>query len=301
MASTPIYPENFGAAGNGTTDDTAAINAYIAYVKSLHATSNTTYLTYEFLPNSVYLISGPLNFGFTFSTGNNPTFTILGNGARIIGTTTGDAMLDCINFGYGSKIENLHITGNAGGAQKCAILYGYSQPSASGGFGWSDQFILTGVTVIGSFAYSCIFNRGADSCTASDCEWLAESTTNTGIQINDSGFALIDDGAGAWSMTSAITPLSPLGTNNGTGNKYINCTIQSTHGSPIWYSTGFVHEFISCYSSTNVAAPICVVYLTAGSPGISGLRFDVHCETPAMTNVFYFNAPTGTASVQFEY
>jgi hypothetical protein len=293
--SVELYPENFGAKGDGVTDDTAAINAYITFVKSLHPVANTTYLTFQFKPNASYLISGPLNFGYTFTTGNNPTFTIKGNGALISGTTSALPMLDCINFGYGSKIQNLTITGNAGGTQTCAVLYGYSQLGTGGAGGWSDQFIMSNVKFFGSFAYGADFNRGADTCIVENSKYFITTTANIGIQINDGGFCVILDQEGLWGVTSDICSMVAL-TANETSCVYRNCTIQTQNGSPIWLITHFNHVFDKCFSSTATLFPICVIYISQIDASPYSLYFDNHCEGVDAASIFFHNAPWATPS-----
>lgn len=299
--SVELYPENFGAKGDGVTDDTAAINAYITYVKSLNS-GNNAYITFQFKPNSKYLISGPLNFGSVFAHGTsiyNPTFKILGNGATILGTTLGPAMVDCINFNYGSSIQDITIYGVSGGAQGCGLLFGYSQQGTSG-YGWSDTFQKRNVTIAGYFVYGCEINRGSDTSADYFANNNNQISTNIGIDIGKSGFCLIIDCQGQWPITSNMCALTPLTQSNPIRYVRHDCIDQSGHGSPFWMDSNASVEFNVGYANSTGGTPVpaCVVYiLQTLQGGIPRLKWTTHMETlGSLSYNFYFYAPWASSS-----
>ena len=97
-----VSVKDFGAVGNGTTDDTAAIQAAIAYA----TTKNI------FFPAGTYLTSQPLVFTqpvFLYGETNTTTIKLTATAAYVIeinGSGTGSSWI------YGSEINNLLLNGN---------------------------------------------------------------------------------------------------------------------------------------------------------------------------------------------
>ena len=94
-----VSVKDFGAVGDGVTDDTAAIQAAI---NSLSLTGGSIYL-----PPGVYNISSKIVVG------NGTTTTVsTRNNVRLIGAGSGSSAADSLNFGAGTRIK---WTGAAGG------------------------------------------------------------------------------------------------------------------------------------------------------------------------------------------
>ena len=279
-------------------DDTSALLAWIAATKASAEPKGT--VSYFFPPNSKYLISDSLTFGYADPTngGNRQTFTINGNGTVILGTTSGPAMLDCINFAYGSKISSLLIQGISGGSQQCALLYGYS--TATTGVGWSDGFILDAVDTYGYFNFGCVINRGSDSALEQNCHNQSLILTGVGIDIGEAGHCWIGDSEGQWAVTSDIATISPFTISNPIGPRRTGCVDQTSLGSPFWLDSNVSLTQTGGYTNTTGGTeyPIVIVYilesLQGGSPRMD---FDVHAETiGSMSHVFYYYAPWATSS-----
>ncbi len=293
-----LTPRWFGAKGDGVTDDTIALNAWITYIKSTRPNTSAAHLSFVFDPGATHLVSGPLNFGFAFTSGNNPSFNIVGNGATVIGTTAGPAIIDCINFGYGSSIQDLTIIGNSGGAQGYGLVFGYSQ--GGGSYGFTDTFKKRNVTISGYFAYACQLNRGSDTSSAIQDNNSNFTSTNIGIDIGDSGFCTIIDAQGLWPLTSNIATISALTSANPIEYRRIECVDQSYHGSPFWIDTNVHPDFSGGYANSQSSTPVpgCVIYvLQSLQGGLAQLKWTTHMETTtALSYDFYFYAPWATSS-----
>lgn len=75
-----ISVKDFGAVGDGTTDDSAAINAAILYLQ------NTASVKGLFFPSAVYAVGAPIVISGSFGEG----VVIEGNGSKIVGTASTD-------------------------------------------------------------------------------------------------------------------------------------------------------------------------------------------------------------------
>lgn len=289
-----LSPEWFGAVGDGVADDTAAINAYIAAVKTAGKARNAPVLAFRLRPDSTYLISDSLQFGAPSQT-YNPVVKIFGNGAAIVGTApAGYAMVDCINTGVASTIENLVVVGNPGGAQAMGILHGYTQ-SINGGIGPYGGMIKSCVVVQGQFAYACTYNRGADGCISRDCTFNSANPAGPAVGVNVGGFSTITDPQGFWPIQSHLGPMQPMPVNP-LGEIFDNCNMMSLYGCPIWISTpiGTV-TFNGCYANSVFGTmPAITLYISQVNAQFGCMNADIHFETGSLTHAFFINAPYAT-------
>ena len=92
MGSDPSYPvyrdvtdPRFGAKGDGVTDDTAAINAAIAYDNNCeeNCLSSTVKSTFIYFPPGTYLISSPINAAYYSQLVGNPNNLAIIKTARL--------------------------------------------------------------------------------------------------------------------------------------------------------------------------------------------------------------------------
>lgn len=294
LAGTPdLTPESMGAVGNGVADDTAALNAWIAAVKAT-APANAS-LSYALRKNAVYKVSNSVNFGFAGPGDGNPASVVHGNGATIMGTAPSGALVDFINFGPGTVMNDLKIVGVAGGGQQVGLLYGTSSA-------FVGNFVHRNTTIFGYFAYGCELNRGADICVAYNRLTANSNTTGIGQAIGDAGFSVIVDSQGQWPVTSAITTLEPITAGNSLQYKSYDCSDTGSAGSPYWFDTNVSPRFFSTYCNSvgATAVPVAVIYilqtLQAGAPWV---HWDVHAEKiGSLSCMFAFKAPWATAGAQ---
>jgi hypothetical protein len=137
---------DFGAVGNGTTDDTTAlqnaINNAIANKKSL------------FIPGGTYKTTATLTISNPYSQG----FQLFGDGEGttvIVAYHIGNAVLSMIGA-TNCCIEKLTLQGNSGIFPKCGIIVGRSSASSSGWHQFND------INVLGSFSVAAIYNIASE-------------------------------------------------------------------------------------------------------------------------------------------
>jgi len=119
--SAPVSVKDFGAVGDGTTDDTAAIQAAINSIRDSYVTAPivTTDLAYRKLvfPQGVYKITDRILLPFASNAGNSiprsGTTEIVGYGAIIVGSGSASTDHDCFVSAYFDGTQNLPTLGTA--------------------------------------------------------------------------------------------------------------------------------------------------------------------------------------------
>lgn len=167
-----ISVKDFGATGDGTTDDTTAINNAIAYLKSLARGGNL------YFPAGTYSVSSvnASSFGDAFS----KNLRMYGDGifaSRIVGNTTGKIVVDCIGSNN-IEIAELFI-GNTGGAvPQTGLLLARSTTSQNCNGGR-----ITNISIDGSFSIAACISIAAESTV-----WVAPRFSNTNSSANYTTF-----------------------------------------------------------------------------------------------------------------
>lgn len=162
-----VSVKDFGAVGDGVTDDTAAIQAAIDYLKSTNIGGTVYFPAGEYSVSSIDASD--------FVAGFNKQLCLIGAGmnvARLIGNTNGAIILDCI----GSNnliIENIFI-GTSGITAQCGILMARSaaSPNCNGGR-------ITNLSIDGSFSLASAISIAAETTT-----WIAPRFSNTNAANN---------------------------------------------------------------------------------------------------------------------
>jgi hypothetical protein len=193
----PVNVKDFGAVGDGVTDDTVAIQAAIDAVNI--AGGGTV-----FIPNGEYLLSDHINLkSWVFVTGEASGGKNLHRGSVLVQTTSGKSVIRAglphdestgfSDYAFECGIERLSLHGEVGSSATDTVLYlgGYVYGMvrdiyiAGGkyglelGSGWINSF--NNITVAGSYeACYWLHGRAADntwtSCTAG--RLLSPSTVN---------------------------------------------------------------------------------------------------------------------------
>jgi hypothetical protein len=104
----PVIPEVFGAKGDGTTDDIAALQASSDYFVGNNNPSGTIFLSRSYAISDTWTIQkkGVILLGTGWGSGVNPSYA---SALRWIGTTAGKPMLLLLNTA-GAGVENLRFT-----------------------------------------------------------------------------------------------------------------------------------------------------------------------------------------------
>lgn len=192
-AADVINVKDFGAKGDNTTDDTAAINAAFAYARG---TLLGTYQTRILFPPGIYVTTAPINL------------TGFGN--------TSDYFQDLVIDGYGATIHCKMAGSTAAvdmmGSRWVTIngLAIYGDPSTTPTFGLqlgrvttlgaSDMHKFNNVRVFGYFVTSAIYNFGSESN-----QWNTLYASN---QQTGSAYAMILDAFNSFSVSSTFVTIT---------------------------------------------------------------------------------------------
>lgn len=166
-----VSVKDFGAVGDNATDDTAAIQAAIDYLKST-ARGGTL-----LLPAGTYRVTtlNASDFGALF----NKNLRIVGEGmfaSRLIGTQAGAIILDCIGSNN-VQLEEFYI-GTSGVAAQAGLLLARSATSTNCNGGRFKN-----ISIEGSFSIACCVAIAAESCV-----WYSPRFHNTNSTANYTAF-----------------------------------------------------------------------------------------------------------------
>ena len=208
----------YGAVGNGTTDDSAAIQAAIDAIKT--AGSGTLYF-----PTGVYRVNTSLDCtGFLGYAGiAYKSIHIKGdsiNGSRILGATSGKPIFDFTASGYCS-MEKLRITGHSSNTPNVAILLARNSVAGSAGVHNFRRIFVEGQYTKGgiySFASEENYfdNIRITMNTGSTAKWCI-AFTNTNFESISSDYETILAAGSPMTRTTLIAPQLQMYDNEATG------------------------------------------------------------------------------------
>jgi hypothetical protein len=275
-----INVRDFGAKGDGITDDTAAINAAVAHGRTYGPAGRGFRLT---LPSGNYLVTSPLNF-----TGINASYggaVIDGCGSVIIAKMSGGAVIDAMGSRW-LTFRDLTISGDATTTPAIGLQIGRTADGVS-----ADVMTFDNVSIYGSFTFTAFYNLASENFTALSSDFRNLVTT---------GWCMVLDGLNHWnassSFVSVTTPVEHLQSFNET--LFLACTWQA-NGSPgiVWLGNVYRVKLERCYAA-NTAGAAFVIYqpTSGGQPAATFLDVDCHLETTTVQNAFLLTAPAGQAS-----
>ena len=274
----PINVKSYGAKGDGVTDDTAAINAAIAYIRTNLTSSNEAFTLV--IPKGLYLITSPLNF-----TGLNQSFAgvdIVGEGAILLGKMSGGAVIDAFTSRW-LRFHNLAIEGSSITTPAIGIQIGAALGTPA------DYIEFHSVKVYGNFTFTPFYNLASETFACYSSEFRnSSSTSNT--------FCMVLDGINHWSAHSTfLTVTAPANTRlSFNGNSFIECTWQGTSNTAVlWMSSTTGHKFVNCYGSNSSTCFLKIYQPADSSPAVEFLDFDCHMETTGLVTGIQFTGPSG--------
>jgi hypothetical protein len=275
--STDINVRNFGAKGDGITDDSAAINAALTYIRA-HLTVNHGTFRLVF-PGARYVVKSGLNF-----TGFDQSFSggvIDGCGSEIWSQVTGGVTIDCLGSRWLS-FRDLTVYGDPTTKPSIGIQIGRVSSNSA------DTHNFTNVKCWGHFTLASFYNFASESAAYLNCTFDNDESSAT-------AFCWVGDGLNHWNCTSAfVTQTCPVETSEPFGGgTFINCVFQgtSTSGS-IWIGRSSDLQMIRCYSSG--VNNIFVLY-APNDPGASNTQLSLycHCEPPSIKTAIVFSGAPG--------
>jgi hypothetical protein len=144
-------PEHFGAVGDGTTNDYAAINAAINAVKDAHGTVYFSPVLYR--SESPILAENIRGITLQGVTGQFAT-----HGTRILGVHTGKAVVSLVGSNR-VRWKDIQIGGDASITPKTGLLVGRSSASSAG------DHVFDGLQIYGSFSVMGYYNVASEGNT----------------------------------------------------------------------------------------------------------------------------------------
>jgi hypothetical protein len=272
--------QDFGAVGDGVTDDTAAFAAYGAWLRqqrSINGAQQAWVLGF----GRRYILNDTLDFT------KYKYITFDGQGSQIISNVRGFAVIDGLGM-ENCTIRDLEIYS---GSPNNPALIGLQLGMYIDNQG-HPQNSIENLTITGYYSQACVFNAGSETCLFSNLKMV---NRYIGPQWC---YALIQDATGFWPIISkyvatARTPNAAMSFNE---NTFIEPIVEMYGGGPaVWMSATHRHSYRGGYMIIQTGFPAAVLnFLDILGAGHSQtlLEWDVHAEV-APTSIFLL---TGNAS-----
>lgn len=269
-----INVKDFGAMGDGVTDDTVAINAALTYIRTHLNVPHGKSWNLVF-PMGEYLAKSTLNF-----TGLK-NGVIFGNGAILFGKIINAPVIDALGTSK-LRISDLTIIGDSVSTPSIGVQIGrYASEVAA------DQHIFENVQVSGSFVFTSFYNSAAESCSFFSC-----SFSNENLGVNS--FAVVQDGLNHWIASSFYTTVSLLhdNTENFRENLFVNCSFQGAgNNGVVWLANTERHKFLRCSALCTTGWIFSIYGHSTGGPTHSFLDIDCRCQNAGLEHAVVFTGP----------
>lgn len=279
---------DFGAVGNGTTDDSAAIQKAVDLLRSL-GSNNRPGLVFghEGGAKHNFCISNPVNLtGFNDAVG----MTVDLNGSVIIAKTNGKPVFDMLDS---QRIEICN--GGIYGDPSAPPSYGVQMGRALGTvpaplLNGRVENIMRKVRFTGAYSGACMINSASEICLYDKCGfWNSSQAAGSACVILDSRRAvnLLSD------FFTVTQPNNVASSFNDT--LFLNCTFEKIGGEnpalgnaiKIYGGAFRAMKMISCYAQNEYGAAVYV------SGDITACEFDLHCEATNLANNFLIDTSLG--------
>lgn len=263
--------KDFGAIGDGVTDDTSAVNAAFTQLRALvDESSITAYSYFVYFPPGSYRVTSSVNA----TSLRNRKWGIIGPGQILGDFTSAYPILDLSDSRWGG-LRDLFVMGASGKTPGTGILF-----ARKSGGDVSDVFFLENVVVYGTFSVACLYNYGSEDMTGLHVQCV-------NLSSSASTYCAVFDGTNSLSVTS---PFNTIAANtavsmNDTQIQALDC--RKTAGGPAIFvrRTAGLDLDNSYAVSVNDAA----IVVSCDSFGHQNLRLDVHCETTGLTTCVRFD------------
>jgi hypothetical protein len=319
---------DFGAVGDGVTDDTAAIQACFDYVKANNSfgydnisytdpntglPANTAsqvkgYGIQVLIPPGEYRLTDTINLT-SWRLAHSP-FYVEARGAFFKLEMTEKPAFDLLNsrkcmWNGGTFTTIGDPTSDITEIPRCAFQIGRNADGVA-----SDSHRFSTIEIKGYYGWAGVYNFCSEDVYFDDV--FIKNGWN-----NHNSYCLIQDSHNHWGVTSEFTSTPQVGDiGSFLRNTFIRCDFRRTNkGGAVWIGSGAIfHQFIACYLVAGVNAahsPDTNLITLHASKNLDGaarnyfeqLHFDLHVETdfadedPATgnQNVFYFDTSSDTS------
>ena len=262
----------FGAVGNGVTDDTASINAAFSYLRALIVKANgvtqgeSVKLLFGY-PGDVFKVAGSIN-----ATGLKGLNVVIdGGGAVILGACAGKPVFDMRNCRWYS-VYNLNIWGDVTSTPSYGVTVGRTLLSGSS----AGDGSFTDCAYHGYYTKACFYNFTAETVQYRHCRFY-NSYVGTGANC------IVMDGVNNYNVTSEFTTQQnsadvavSFNENNFYGCDFRRVGSTGTDACIRYIGHGARHGYIISYAA-NDAGDI-VEYYKPITPHLIDLVLDIHAE-----------------------
>jgi len=267
--STIVHVAQFGAVG--TADDTATLNAALAYVRTQAAAN---------IPVVLDIGNGTYNATSINGTGIQcPGWGIRGVGAQINGIGAGKVTLDLLGSRFGI-FDGFVVSGSQTNTPTVGIQWGRNSAAVA------DCHVFRAVTTLGYFTLSGAINFASETNAYEHCRfWNYSSSSSAYCLIHDA-----DNTFNAQSQYIAVT--AGVGV-DASFNEVLGTSIDMRKGfglgaGPCLYigNHSSRHKFVNSYAAC--ASGAAIVVSCENSEGHEELDLDIHCETTGLQTCVSF-------------
>jgi hypothetical protein len=220
-----VSVKDFGAVGDGVTDDTAAFNAMTAYLRArMVDTPDYDYAPVALvIPPAAYAVSSWDLTGLLIQ-----NVHVIAHGAVLVANTAGKHVVDALDSRY-IKFHGLMVYSASGVVAKSGLQVG---PRGGGTCG---NFLLSDITIAGYFASAPYMNLGAETTQLRNARFIQRST-------DPNAFAQICDGLSTYLPTSDYVTVTRSAGQvlSFTANSYNACQLRNEGGGSASYLGGSV-------------------------------------------------------------
>lgn len=280
-----VSVKDFGAKGDGVTDDTAAIQRAIDYVRASVVTAGTVLRVAPTLlfPFGSYRVTSSLNMsGF-----RNHAWRIVGEGATLLGETNGTPVVDLMGTRY-FDWHGLCIVGSTTNTPNYGVILGRTFANAGSSAG---EYEFNNCTFYGTFTRACLYTLAPEVVQYSFVRfWNKHASFDSYCVIIDT-----DNNENITSAFQNITlpPGTPQSCNE---NTFITCDFRKDiSGDCILYRGrgGSRHKFINSYAATVDGS---AVFLKE-AVWHQLLQLDMHVETSGAKRTLLIDNETSVSNI----
>lgn len=284
-----VNVKDFGATGNGTTDDASAINNAIAYGRTTYTNNGGIAWTLYFPVGNYLVQSSPINLTNFGGRGLN----VDGYGATLMGQTSGKAVVDALGTQW-MRLRGLQVYGSSTNTPSIGIQIGRDGTYAAAQQSWSN------VMVWGNFTFAGVYMFSGETNNFTDLRVFNNYAGGTPTSC----FGLVLDGINHWNVPSNfVTQTQTVNAYHSFNeNLFIQPHVATAYGcTPVWMANTRRHKWVGGYVASGTGVPgdggspnAFQLWSESSADANSMLDLDVHAETGDLTDEILITGPNPT-------